>query len=187
MRLRLAIETERDVRAVGLSVQVRIAAERRRYDDVEAQRLIELFGQPSEWARSLGGIPWIHASHNIGPLEQSTSVDVLLPCSYDFDVAASKYLAALEIGDIPVDVLFSGNVFYNDADGRLKTVRIPWDREVAFRIPVSVWRAAVDAAFPGTAWVRVSRATFERLHAFRSRNGLTEWDQTFEALLSPVP
>ena len=42
---------------------------------------------------------------------------VALPCSYDFDVAANKYLYALDDGEIPLLMLFSGTVFTRGANG----------------------------------------------------------------------
>ena len=37
------------------------------------------------------------------------------PARYDFNVAATKYFYALEDGEVPLDFLFSGSVFYQDA------------------------------------------------------------------------
>ena len=41
----------------------------------------------------------------------STDVELSLPCTYDFEVAASRYLHALRRRQIPVLLLFSGTVF----------------------------------------------------------------------------
>jgi hypothetical protein len=60
---------------------------------------------------------------------------------------------------------------------------IPWDREASARVPVSVWREAVDAALPDSAWLRVRRGLFARLQAYRSARGLTSWDDALESLL----
>ena len=37
--------------------------------------------------------------------------DLPVPCTYDFEVAAAKYLHALRDGEVPLRVLFSGTVF----------------------------------------------------------------------------
>ena len=34
---------------------------------------------------------------------------------------------------------------------------------------VRVWREAMDRHFPGTAWLRLRRDTFDRLHAVKAR------------------
>ena len=54
--------------------------------------------------------------------------DLALPCSYDVDVAAHKYLAALEDGEVPLILLFSGTVF-TGAPGSLQVLPVPWHKE----------------------------------------------------------
>jgi uncharacterized protein DUF6084 len=183
LRLRIAAQDGRAVRAIGLTVRVRIAAQRRRYLPPERERLRELFGPVEDWPRSLGGLPWTQAALNVGPFEGETRVEVPLSCTYDFEVAHAKYLAALEDGEVPLELLFSGTLYYDDADGRLQTAMVPWDREATAQLPVATWRAALDAAFPDGAWLRVHRDVLARLHAYRSRAGFTTWDDTLAALL----
>lgn len=185
LRFAVAITSsdERPIRSVALNTQLRIAAERRRYTGAEQERLRELFGDRYQWARSLGPLPWANLALNVPAFVGETRVDLPVPCTYDFEVAAAKYLAALEEGEVPVELLFSGSVFYTAGDGRLQTCRIAWDREASFRLPVSVWRQAVDHAFPATAWLRVRRDTFDRLHAERVRRGHMSWEETVNSLL----
>jgi hypothetical protein len=38
--------------------------------------------------------------------------------------------------------------------------------------------------FPGSAWLRLDRGTYERLAAYRARNTLPSWEQTLDSLLS---
>ena len=106
-----------------------------------------------------------------------------MPCTYDFDVAASKYLDAVGDGEIPIELLFSGTLFYAGREGQLQTAMIPWDREAHFRMPAAVWHEAIERAFPGTAWIRLDRDVFERLHAYRGARSLPTWDATVERLL----
>lgn len=184
LAIRLRIDSgTRPVRGIALNVRLRIAAERRRYDEAEAERLHDLFGPADEWARSLGSVPWTETVLNVGPFEGHTVVDLRVPCTYDFEVAAAKYLSALGDGAVPLELLFSGMVFYTGAEGRLQTAMIPWDHEASARMPVSVWREAVDSAFPNSAWLRIDRDVFDRLHAYRSRAGLTTWEDALESLL----
>lgn len=185
LRIRLRISTGggRAVSGIGLSVRVRIAAQRRRYDPLERRRLRELFGPENDWARSLGALPWTQTTLNIGPFEAHTSAELALPCTYDFEVVAAKYLAALADGEVPIELLFSGMLFYPDQDGRLQTAMIPWEHEASTRMPVSVWRAAVDSAFPDSAWLLVRRDVFARLQSHRSCAGFTTWEETLGSLL----
>jgi hypothetical protein len=171
------------VRSVMLEVQVRIAATQRGYTDAEQAQLGDLFGAPHRWGDTLRGLLWTHATVVVPPFEGATVVDLHVPCTYDFDVAAAKYLAGLRDGEIPLDLLFSGTVFYAGAGGALQINRIPASAEAAYRLPVRVWRATMDHYFPDSAWIRVDRETFERLVAFRARRALTGWEAVMGALL----
>jgi len=183
MRLRAEPPAGATILGLALAVRVRIAADRRRYDDAERERLGELFGAPEQWTRSLGGVPWTEASVNVPRFTSPATIDVPLPCTYDFEVASAKYLAALGDGAIPVDVLLTGTMYYAADDGRLQAVRLPWDTDLTTRVPVATWRAAIDAAFPDAAWLRLRRGTFAALQAYRSRHAFTSWEETFASLL----
>lgn len=172
-----------EIRSLALDVQVRIAATRRRYDDGERHRLFELFGAPGGWDRSLRNLRWTTAPLNVSQFTGSTTAELPVPCTYDFDVVATKYLAALADGDVPLELLFSGSVFFAGTGGRLQVVRLPWDREARCEMPVRVWREALDRAFPGTAWIRVRRDVFERLQAYKSTRAVLTWDAALEELL----
>ena len=67
--------------------------------------------------------------------------EILSEEGYDVDVAAHKYLAALEDGDVPLLLLFSGQVFTGTA-GAITVQPVPWHKETAVLLPVAVWREA---------------------------------------------
>ena len=50
---------------------------------------------------------------------------------------------------MPLELLFSGSVFYPDDGGLLQTSRIPWDGEAEYRLPVAVWRETMEQPLPG--------------------------------------
>lgn len=180
--LSIAAEPGVSVLGLALNLDVRIAAERRRYTDTERGRLRELFGSDGDWDRSIGPIVWTRGTINVPAFENTIDATVVLPCGYEFDMVAVKYATALEDGFIPVEMLPTGTVFYRGGD-RMLAGKLPWDTEIAFRIDVSTWRAAVDAVFDGTAWLRLDERLLRRLQTFRARHGLTTWDATVEALL----
>jgi uncharacterized protein DUF6084 len=173
----------REIRSLALDVQLRIDAARRRYDDGERGRLFELFGAPAGWGRSLRSLRWTTTSLTVPPFAGFTTLELTVPCTYDFDVVATKYLQALDGDDVPLELLFSGTIFFTGAEGRLQVVRLPWDREARCDLPVRVWREALDRAFPGSAWIRVRQDVFERLQAYRSERVLLTWDAALEELL----
>lgn len=171
------------VRSVALDVQVQIAAARRRYTQEEIPPLADLFGTPERWGETLRTLPWTRATLVVSAFEGSTVAELDVPVTYDFEVAAARYLAALRDGAVPLELLFSGTVFHAADDGRLQASRIAWDREAACALPVRVWRSAIDQHFPGAAWLRLDRAAFDRLAAFRAQRALTSWEAVVEELL----
>jgi hypothetical protein len=176
-----------DIRSVLLDTQIQIAARRRGYDGAAKESLTELFGPPESWGTTLRTLLWARTTTIVPPFSGSAVVDVPLVCTYDFEVAASRYLDALNDGVVPLELLFSGAVFYAGADGRLQTIRISWEAEADYRLPVAVWRSVMDRHFPDTAWLRLGRAQFDRLLAFRSQRSLGSWDAAVDALLEEGP
>jgi hypothetical protein len=175
------------VRSILLDTQIRIAARRRHYDAAATDRLFELFGPREDWAKNLNSLLWTRITTVVPPFTASTTIDVLVPCSYDLEVAASRYLDALADGEVPLEFLFSGALFYAGADGRLQTARISWEAEAEYRLPVAVWKETMERHFPGSAWLRVDKATFDRLCTYRSMRALPTWAGVFDELLPAVP
>ena len=181
----LAIEElgGRQIRSVLLDVQIQIAARQRGYPPEAQERLLELFGTPERWSSTLRTLLWTRTSVVVPPFTGATVVEVPVPCTYDLEVTASRYLAALDDGEIPLELLLSGTVFFATATGALQATRIAWDHELDYRMPVAVWRRAMERHFPDSAWLRCSREQFNRLWAYRSRHTLQSWDATLDALL----
>ncbi|UGS37011.1 DUF6084 family protein [Capillimicrobium parvum] len=181
--LRIDGDDARPIRSVLLSVQVQIAARRRRYDERSHDRLFELFGPPADWGTTLRTLLWTRTTLVVPAFEGSTVAELDVPCTYDLEVAASRYLDALPDGDVPLEFLFSGSVFYAAADGRLQTARISWEEEAEYRLPVAVWRETMERHFPGTAWLRLPKDAYDALCAYKSRRALATWDDVFAELL----
>jgi hypothetical protein len=189
LRFSLAVES-RDaipIRSLLLTTQLRIGVARRSYEPREQARLVELFGTPERWRETLRSVYWTHATVVVPPFERRADVQLLVPCTYDFDVVASKYFHNVESGVAPLDFLFSGSIFYDDAAGLLKTARLSWESEAAYRLPVRVWKEMMEHYFPGGAWLRLGREAFDRLYAFKAERALPTWDQAVDALLANVP
>jgi hypothetical protein len=182
-RLQVACPSGHAVRAVLLDVQVQIAARRRHYDPAAHERLFELFGAQQDWGTTLRTLLWTRQTVVVPPFEGEAVVDLDVPCSYDLEVLASRYFDALADGDVPLELLFSGSVFYAGPDGHLQTTRIPWELEAAYRLPVATWRAAMEAHFRDTAWLRLRKDAFDRLAAYKSRAALATWEDVVDRLL----
>lgn len=173
----------REVRSLGLNVQLRIDATRRRYEPGDEERLQELFGGRERWGRTLRSLMWASASLTVPRFSGRTSVALHVPATYDFEVVAAKYLNALSSGEVPVELLFSGTLFYQGEDGRLQAAPVSWEQELRTLLPVAVWREAIESAFPASAWLRLSRDAFDRLWAYRASRALPTWEAALDELL----
>ena len=174
---------EEDIRSVLLDVQVQIAARRRHYDEAAFARLSELFGPPAGWGTGLHTLLWARTTLVVPPFTASTVVELPLPCTYDTEVAAAKYLDALRDGDVPLEFLFSGTVLFASETGQLQATRISWEEEAEYRMPVRIWRETMDRYFPGTAWLRLPRESYDKLCDYKARRALASWEETVDALL----
>jgi Family of unknown function (DUF6084) len=183
LRINNADPAER-IQNVLLTCQIQIEATRRRYNRNEQFRLIDLFGEPPRWAQTLRAMLWTHASVMVPPFEGEIQVDLPVPCTFDFNVAATKYFDGLEEGEVPLDLLFSGTVFYAGEEGALRATRIPWSKEARYRLPIAAWKEMMDHYYPNRAWLCLEREAFERLHDFKRTHGIPTWEQTITELLS---
>ena len=182
-KLRVENLEEEPIRSVVLNTQVRIAATQRHYDTVEQERLLEVFGEPHRWGNTLRSLLWTHTTLQVPRFSGSTVVDMPIPCTYDLEVVAAKYFYALEDGEVPLEFLFSGTVYYAEEGGRLQIARISWEKEAEFRLPVRLWKETMERYFPNTAWLRLHRDAFDRLYDYKVRMGLPTWEAAVEALL----
>jgi Family of unknown function (DUF6084) len=179
----LRVASDKPVRSLALNAQVRIAPARRRYSERDQLRLVELFGAPERWGETLRTFRWTQVSVLVPPFEGSTSIELTVPCTYDLEIATAKYFYALDDGDVPLEFLFSGTVFFTAEGGALRTAQIPWESEATFRMPVRAWKEAIQQHFPGSAWLRVREDVFDRLVAYKARHALPTWEATLGELL----
>jgi hypothetical protein len=185
MTLKLVISetTGQRVEAIALRCQLRIEPARRRYSDAEAERLEDLFGETQRWSETLRPVQFSNVSIMVGGFTGRTELDLPVPLSYDMEIGATRYFAGLDDGEVPLLLLFSGTIF-GMADGRMSVAQVPWSKEAHFRLPVAVWRAAIDAHFPNSAWFRVSTHTRDELQRFKTRHALPTWEATVLELLA---
>jgi len=182
---RLRISSTGPVHALALRCQLRIDVRRRRYDDAEADALLDLFGPRSRWSDTLTPFSWLHATAMVPGFTGGTVTDLVLPCSYDFEVTGARYLHALRSGDVPIEFLFSGTVFAAGETGSgLAVTPVPWDRQARYDLPVRVWRELMDRYYPDAGWLRLDRDTLDALGRYKSAHGLTGWDDTVRRLLA---
>lgn len=181
-RLRISESTGARVHAIVLRCQLRIEPHRRRYDAAEAERLLELFGETPQWGESLKPMQFATVGVQVPSFTGQTEIDLPVPCTYDFEVAAAKYFHSLGDGEIPMLLLFSGTLFTKGETG-FAVEQVPWHLEDRYRVPVTVWRELMDRFFPGAGWLRLRRDTIDALQRYKGRNVIPNWDDAFAALL----
>ena len=172
------------IQTVVLRCQIRIEPARRRYTDAERERLLDLFGTPERWGQTLRPMLWTHAVAVVPSFTGAAAVDLPVPCTYDFSVAATKYFGGLEGGEIPLCFLFSGTIFYEAEDGALQATQISWEKEAYYRLPAATWQGLMDHYYPNSAWLNLHKDVFDRLSRYKSRQGLPTWEKALERLLA---
>jgi hypothetical protein len=181
-RLRIAETSGESIDTIALRCQMRIEPSKRRYSPEEAERVRDLFGDVAQWGESLKPMQFTTVSVMVPGFRGATEIDLIVPVTYDLEVASAKYFHSLQDGEIPLLLLFSGTVFYR-SEGGFRVEQVPWHKEAAFRLPVTVWREVMDLYFPGSAWIRLRQGTLDSLQRFKSDRALPTWDDTLEALL----
>lgn len=180
-------QVEEAIHSITLRCQIQIEATRRRYDTQDHERLLDLFGEPERWSRTIRSTLWTFTNVTVPPFTGTTLVNLPVPCTYDFNVAATKYFYALDDGEVPLLLLFSGTVFYEAEDGALQVSQIPWNLEAPFRLPVQVWKEMMEHYYPNSVWLSLHKDAFDRLYRYKARHGLPTWEQVLDNLLAREP
>ncbi|HKM57031.1 MAG TPA: DUF6084 family protein, partial [Isosphaeraceae bacterium] len=111
---------EEPIHTAILRCQIRIEPAARSYPPESRERLLDLFGTPDRWSQTLRSMLWTHTTVTMRAFAGTVLVDLPVPCTYDFNVAATKYFHALDDGEVPLVLLFSGTVFYQAEEGALQ-------------------------------------------------------------------
>lgn len=173
------------IHCVALRAQIQLEVTRRRYNGHEQEQLHDLFGEPDRWSRTLRNMLWTNAGATVTPFTGAATVEIQVPCTFDFNVASTKYFHGIEGGEIPLCFLFSGTVFYDPGDGSSQVAPISWSKESRFRLPIATWRDMMEAYYPNSAWLCLRRDIFERLYGYKMRNGISTWEEALDRILPP--
>ena len=184
LRLRVTNRVaEETIHTVVLRCQIQIETTRRKYAPEEQEKLRDLFGEPERWSQTLRSLLWTHASVVIPAFQGAAEVELPVPCTFDFNVAATKYFEGLATGEVPLVLLFSGTVFYAGPEEALRVAPISWDQEARFKLPVKTWRDMMDSYYPNSVWLNLRRDVFDRLNQFKMEQGIPTWEQALERIL----
>lgn len=175
--------TGRDVHAIVLTAQIMVEPARRTYDDTSRERLVELFGAPERWSATTHPFLLAQTSAMIASFTGMTTFPLLMPCTYDMDVAATKYFHGLGGGEVPLSFQFNGSILYAGEGDRLQIARVPWSCVSRWNLPLERWRELMAGHYPEGSWIRLDGATLERLLARRAERHLPTMDAAVAALL----
>jgi Family of unknown function (DUF6084) len=182
LKLRIVAADTQPIHALALRSQIMIEPKRRHYGPDEERRLTEMFGDTPRWGDTLQPFLWTNVSLTVTGFTGDTEVDLPITCTYDFEIAAAKYMHSLDDGEIPIVAMFSGTAFARSAAG-LNAAPVSWSEEASYRLPVALWRDMMNLYFPNTGWLRLRRETLDALQQYKSERALLTWDETFERLL----
>lgn len=183
-RLRIAnADAQERIHSVTLHTQVQIAVTRRRYTPEAQAKLLEVFGEPERWRETLRPLLWTHVNTVVPQFSGSTEVDMLIACTYDFEVVATKYFNALGDGEVPLTFLFSGTVFYEGKEGNLQAGQISWSKEAAYRFPITLWQDMMAHYYPNSTYIRLPKDVFDRLYQYKATHALPTWEDVIGRLL----
>lgn len=178
------LAADEQIHTINLRCQTQVEVTRRGYAPDEQERLRDLFGTPDRWCQTLRNLLWTQTSMIVPSFAGSATVaDMSIPCTFDFNVAATKYFDAVKEGQIPLLMLFSGTVFYASCEDRLQVAPISWDLEARCILQLSTWKEMMEIYYPNSVWINLHRDAFDRLHQYKIDNGIPTWEQALERLL----
>src|SRR5262245_44346696 len=185
-KLRVGNATGEPVHSVILRCQMMLEVARRRYNEEERDRFLDLFGEPGQWDRTLRNMLWTNTSVVVPAFAGATTVDLTVDCTFDFNVAAAKYFAGMEEGEVPLLLLFSGTIVYAAEAGALQVTQIPWEKEARYRLPARTWREMMEMYYPNSAWLCLRRDVFDRLCRYKAHRGIPTFEQALEIAIPDV-
>jgi len=171
------------VYTIALTVLFTIEPGKRSYAEADRERLVELFGEPERWASTTGSFRWAQVDVLVPSFTGSTEFAIKLPCTYDHEIAATKYFGGLEDGQAPLQLHFNGTVFYQGENGKLQLTLLPWDLSVRYELPVETWRGMIAGHYPEGDWIRLSPGTRERLGRHKASTGSATFDGAVAGML----
>jgi hypothetical protein len=125
-------------------------------------------------------LQWMQLHRVVPAFDGSTRVELLVPCSYDFGLAITKYFDALEEGDIPMTLTFTGIVLHGPGHD---VSPVPPGKEMKFELPLHLWQETVHHYYPNSVWLCLRKDVFDQFHTFKRLSGAPSWDQALTRLL----
>ncbi len=176
--------SQRPVYLIALTAIVVVEPGKRSYAPGERERLMELFGGPERWASTTGAFRWAATSAMVHGFTGEGEFELVVPVSYDLEIASAKYFGALdEGGTVPLRFHFNGSILYERGDGRVQTTPVPWDRSERFEMPMEAWTTAHRRAPPLRNWVPLHSETVSRIEDLKAKMGAPTFDDAVTRII----
>jgi Family of unknown function (DUF6084) len=179
--------TDREIYAITLTAQINFDPARRDYDDATKADLFELFGSPERWPSTTRSFLWTHATSLVHSFTGAITFGMEVPCTADLEIVASRYIAALPDGFVPLSFHFTGRVLYAAPDRRVQVVHLPWSTKAEYQMPVSVWRNMIKHHHGESGFVNLHNDTLDALKKYKSARGLHTIDACVLDLIERAP
>ncbi|MDX6691275.1 MAG: hypothetical protein QOG15_2732 [Solirubrobacteraceae bacterium] len=177
----------REIYAVTLTAQINFDPARRDYDAATKEDLYELFGAPERWPSTTRSFLWTHATSLVHTFTGAITFGMEVPCTADLEMVASRYIAALPDGEVPLSFHFTGRILYAAPDQRVQVVHLPWSTKAEYRMPVSVWRNMIKHHHGESGFVNLHNDTLDALKNYKRTRGLHTIDACVLDLIERAP
>lgn len=177
----------REIYAITLTAQINFDPARRDYDPQTKENLFELFGAPERWPSTTRSFLWTHATSLVHSFTGAITFGMEVPCTADLEMVASRYIAALPDGDVPLSFHFTGRVLYAAADQRVQVVHLPWTTKAEYKMPVSAWRNMIKHHHGESGFAALHNDTLAALKKYKRARGLHTLDACVLELLERSP
>jgi hypothetical protein len=185
--LRFAVDvtdaSRREIYTIALAAQVQIDGDRRAYDPATREQLHDLFGAPERIPQTAGPVQLGRVEMLVPSFRGAGGFTLVVPFSGDIELAATRYLASLPGGTVPLTFNFNGSIFYCGETDRLQITLVPWSCDARYRLRLADWRALVEARYAAGGFVRVQADTIAALRRRRLELGLPTFDETIREAL----
>jgi hypothetical protein len=185
--LRFAVDvtdaSAREIYTIALAAQVQIDGDRRAYDPETRKRLHDLFGEPERIPQTAGAVQLGRVETLVPSFRKTGTFTLPVPFSGDVELAATRYLASLSGGTVPLTFQFSGSIFYCGDVDRLQVTLVPWSCDARYRVRLADWHALIEQRYAAGGFVRVHADTIEALRRRRVELGLATFDATIREAL----
>ncbi|MDQ3678016.1 MAG: DUF6084 family protein [Actinomycetota bacterium] len=177
----------RDIYAITLTAQINFDPARRDYDAETKEDLFELFGAPERWPSTTRSFLWTHATSLVHSFNGAITFGMEVPCTADLEVVASRYIAALPDGEVPLSFHFTGRVLYAAPNRQVQVVHLPWTTKAEYRMPVSIWKNMISHHHGESGFAALHNDTLDALKKYKRARGLHTLDACVLDLIERAP